>query len=423
MTQRDFDTILDQCLARMAAGESPDACLEQYPQYSAALRPLLSVAADLHALPRPEPSAAAVQAGRQRMLAAVREQKRARGVSISPLAGYAAQVRGFFVPTEGMQIRHVLRFAVAMVLVLLVGTNLAVVASAGSIPGDPLYGVKRSWEEARLALTLREQDREQLLDQLVERRQDEVREMIQEGREGTLDLEGTLRASGEKGWSVNGLTFLLSEKTIVDGQLEPGARAWVRAQLSSDGSLVALLIRMRTRARLLSPAATEPGVTPDDMPDGRHTPAVTPMPQRTPEPTRPLQATETPPASATPHRGETPEPAPTGNADHTPGPAETREPEDTPGPVRTGEDDHTPEAAETHQPEHTPEPEETHEPEHTPEPDETHEPEHTPGPAETHEPDGSPEPTGEPRRTPEPTRESEHTPEAGRTPGAANDRD
>jgi hypothetical protein len=395
MTQRDFDTILDQCLARMAAGESPDACREQYPQYSAALRPLLSVAADLHALPRPEPSADAVQAGRQRMLAAVREQKRARGVSISPLAGYAAQVRGFFVPTEGMQIRHVLRFAVAMVLVLLVGTNLAVVASAGSIPGDPLYGVKRSWEEARLALTLRERDREQLLERWLERRQDEVREMVQQGRQGTLDLEGILRESSNGDWSVDGLALLLSEKTIIDGQLEPGVPVWVRAQVRSDGTLLALRVRARTRR--LVPTATGSGATPDDIPNGRRTPTMTPVPQRTPEPTRPPQAVRTPQPSATSQLPEIPEPK--------------HEPDDTPGLTRTPEADHTPGATGTRETE-VPEPTETPQSDDTPEP--TAEPQHTPEP--TGEPVHTSEPTSEPRHTPELTGEPQHTPEPSDEP-------
>jgi hypothetical protein len=406
MTRSDFDSILDECLARMTAGESVDACLRDYPQHAAALRPLLDVALQLHARPSPQPSAGAVRTGQQRMLAALREQKRARDVSTSPLSRYAGQVREFFMPKGGMQTRHVLRFAVAMVLVLFVGTNLAVVTSASSIPGDPLYGVKRSWEEARLTLTIRAGDREQLREQLVERRQVEVREMVQQGRKGTLDLEGILQRLGDGRWSVDGLPLVLSGQTVIEGELEPGARVWVRAQVRSDGALAALRVRIRTR--LLPPTATVPGETPDDMPNGRRTPTMTPMPERTPEPARSPLGTRAPEPTVTPRASATPEPAETREGEGAPTPAETPEPEHAPEPTQTREPDHTPEPADTREPEHTPEPAETRESEHTPEPAETRQPEHTPEP--TAAPQQTLQPTGESLHTPVPTRGLRSTP-------------
>jgi hypothetical protein len=417
MSHTDFDGILDECLARMAAGESVDACLRRYPQHAAGLQPLLRVAAGLHALPRPEPGADAVLAGRQRMLAALREQKRARGVSISPLSRYARQIRDFFVPQEGVQMRHVLRFAVAMVLVMFVGTNLAVVASAGSIPGDPLYGVKRSWEEARLLLALRDQTRQQLEQQLLDRRQEEVRELLSMGRGGVVDLEGVLQQHGEDQWSIGGLVFRQTARTRVEGDLTPGARVRVRVQVLNDGTLVAL--QMRTRTRPLPLPTPGPSQTPDDKPGPFRTPAASGEPtQPAAGPGQPTPvATRTPRATSTPGPAETPRPTGTHCPQCTPEPpARTAEPQ------RTGEPQRT--SAPTGEPQHTPEP--TGEPQHTPEPtgepQRTAEPQHTPEPTgepqRTAEPQHTPDPTGEPQHTPDPSGEPKRTPESGGGPGA-----
>ena len=40
----EFDNILDECLGRLIDGESVGACLSRYPEYAAALEPLLRTA-------------------------------------------------------------------------------------------------------------------------------------------------------------------------------------------------------------------------------------------------------------------------------------------------------------------------------------------------------------------------------------------
>src|SRR5450756_215383 len=71
--------------------------------------------------------------------------------------------------------RPVLRFALGLLLMLVVGANLVWVASAAAtLPGDSLYPVKRALENTRLALTPGEQAREQFEEQLAARRRNEV---------------------------------------------------------------------------------------------------------------------------------------------------------------------------------------------------------------------------------------------------------
>jgi len=64
--------------------------------------------------------------------------------------------------------------AAAIALLILAG---ATSASASSLPGDPLYGVKRASEDVRLALTFDDVARMQLLSELADRRLAELAEI------------------------------------------------------------------------------------------------------------------------------------------------------------------------------------------------------------------------------------------------------
>jgi len=66
-------------------------------------------------------------------------------------------------------------FAVAALLVLVLAG--ATSAAASSLPGDPLYAVKRASEDVRLALTFDDVARTQLLSELTDRRLEELAEI------------------------------------------------------------------------------------------------------------------------------------------------------------------------------------------------------------------------------------------------------
>jgi hypothetical protein len=66
-------------------------------------------------------------------------------------------------------------FAVAALLVLVLAG--ATSAAASSLPGDPLYAVKRAGEDVRLALTFDDVARTQLLSELTDRRLEELAEI------------------------------------------------------------------------------------------------------------------------------------------------------------------------------------------------------------------------------------------------------
>jgi hypothetical protein len=68
-----LEETLDRCLARVLAGESPDAVLRDHAEMDAALRPLLTQAAALRAVSVPAPSTGTRAAAMSRMLAASRD--------------------------------------------------------------------------------------------------------------------------------------------------------------------------------------------------------------------------------------------------------------------------------------------------------------------------------------------------------------
>jgi hypothetical protein len=138
----DFEQILNSCLDRLQAGESVEACLARYPSYADELAPLLAVAAGLR-LPDEGPviSDEGLEAGETRLLARadqLREQRPAR-VRHSRRGAWAGLLTG------------TRRLAVASLVVVLllcgvlsVGT---VSAASTSLPGSPLYPVKRATED------------------------------------------------------------------------------------------------------------------------------------------------------------------------------------------------------------------------------------------------------------------------------------
>lgn len=124
---RDVETILDECLERIEAGDATTGeCLAQYPELADTLRGPLLIAERLRAQQSPRPTTRFKTKARTRLYAHMRANPRR--------------------PTFSLGIRRRLRpmlgLAAALILFLAVGTALAQTA----MPGDPLYPWKRAGE-------------------------------------------------------------------------------------------------------------------------------------------------------------------------------------------------------------------------------------------------------------------------------------
>ena len=95
-------------------------------------------------------------------------RKELRGRLMSEAVVALAPSRGQF--SFPLMLRPALAAAAILVLVFAGATS----AAASSIPGDPLYGLKRATEDVRLALTFDDLARTQLLSELTDRRLEEL---------------------------------------------------------------------------------------------------------------------------------------------------------------------------------------------------------------------------------------------------------
>jgi hypothetical protein len=103
-------------------------------------------------------------------------RKELRARLMSEAAGLRAPRPTFQSLFAGAWLRPALAAAVLAVLVVAGATS----AAASSLPGDPLYAVKRAGEDVQLALTFDDVARMQLLSQLTDRRLAELAEIAKE---------------------------------------------------------------------------------------------------------------------------------------------------------------------------------------------------------------------------------------------------
>lgn len=127
------DKVLDECLAQLSAED-------QHPDDIPHLEPLLRLAREISALPRPEPRPGALRATQARVREAA-VKKRARRGGLFP--GWLA----------GQRVSLAFARALAVVMAIAVIGFGTVAASADSLPHSPLYPVKRTTERVQLFLT------------------------------------------------------------------------------------------------------------------------------------------------------------------------------------------------------------------------------------------------------------------------------
>jgi hypothetical protein len=334
----DFASILDAHWEHRQAGQHPDdESPALSPEQTEELAVLLDLAAQVGGLPAPAERAGAVEDGRRRMLAAVRAQ-----VPTPPRlrTRFTQQAAGIISMLTGLWSRPApaLRLAVGACIALVLVTHFAVVASASSLPGDALYPVKLTWEQTLVTLTPQAERRAELESQFDAVRRQEVEMLVQQGREATTQIAGTL-TQRPNGWAVGEVRVGVSAATRIDGKLVDGALARAQVRTAKNGSVSADWIEVIHRAptHLEAPPREAPSSTTAQ-------PAATSVPKRAHEtdahatPTRlpAAAAPVTPPAitaaTATPVRTDDLDTTPHGNKQ---GPAATAQarPTHTPQPA------------------------------------------------------------------------------------------
>src|SRR5512136_795466 len=207
---------LIECLDALAQGESIERLLSRYPQEAAQLRPLLETAAGLPAL-RMEPSEAAKMQSRQKFMAQADLLRRT-----TPRK------------TMGFLPRLAAGFIAATLVAVMLGTG-AVAASGSALPGDPLYGLKRTVEDVRLNTASSPTRRQELQREFEQRRRDETGELLDARREGEVDFTGTIEAIQPSAWIVSSLVVQLDAHTQIVGTPQIDRVAEVRGATGPQG--------------------------------------------------------------------------------------------------------------------------------------------------------------------------------------------
>jgi LysM repeat protein len=267
MSDQGLLEAFNDCLDRINAGQNINDCLRAYPQYAAALRPMLEVG---KLVERAQVSPFEVESAQSRVRARMNERlQQSTRRSRPPYARFALLAASFlitFVAALGM--------------------------AEGSLPGDTLYGLKRFSEGARSVITG---------EQFEPRRLDEIRVLLALRRIEEVTFSGTIDRIDADRWQVAALPVRVASGTTGSETLAVGDRVAVEAETSPNGELFARAFTLLDQAELTpTPAFTQTLVL---SPTAEATQTVTPPATNTPAPT-----TTTPPTLAP---TSTPSPTPT----------------------------------------------------------------------------------------------------------------
>lgn len=164
----ELDEILNECLERLAKGDTIDQCLQRYPEQADELKPLLQTALDVKKTVAIQPRAEFKARARYQFRSALQEASSRKS---RPAFGWFP------------------RWAtvVAVVIgILLLGSG-TVAASGYSMPDSPLYSLKIATENAQIALTRSDLGRAELNAKFADRRVTEIVYLAHKGYDGRID--------------------------------------------------------------------------------------------------------------------------------------------------------------------------------------------------------------------------------------------
>ncbi len=169
------DLILDQCLEEIRAQRATVAdCLAKYPDLADELKPLLTTAAALEAMPEMQPSVTFKQTTRARLLQLRRPPSRAERLRDHLLALTTTRLR--FAATW---------LALVLLLVGLIGG--VAYAANDSLPDSPLYPIKRAAEQLELTLAPDPTSQARVRMNLADRRLSEMKALTKSGQSQLME--------------------------------------------------------------------------------------------------------------------------------------------------------------------------------------------------------------------------------------------
>lgn len=265
---------LEDALAMLAAGFPVADILADAGDDADWLRPLLEVAAEVREL-RPAITVPSPEASLHRMLAY--GQKLAADSPPAPAQSNWSILLGSLF-SGGWLPRLAAGLVSALFIVVLLGGTLTVLTQR-SLPGQPLYALKRAGETLRLNLTANPDQRAQLIKNYNEHRQTEAKLLLEQNQVAVVDFFCYIEKMTDTSLTLDGQVTQLTPQTKVTGNLAVGARVEVKVLTQPPDQLIALAVTV------IEPAPP--------------TPLPSPTSTSTPTPSPTVTATPTPTATAT----------------------------------------------------------------------------------------------------------------------------
>jgi hypothetical protein len=240
--RRNLEDIFNECLERVIAGESPESCLKDYPEWAAELRDMLGVSGQVM---RAAQSIEANPEFRARLKRQVLQATPARAV-----------------PRTGWWRVPVWATSLASAFIVLAGTGGAVLAAAGgSQPDQALYPVKLGFEQVQLALVPAPEN-DNLRLQLAETRALEIAYLAGKGESGLIESVAKNMETALTGQPANGATLAapaVSPRAVAPAPQAAPAPAPMAAPLAPPPAVVPQPDNRSGSASTASPPQAAPG--------------------------------------------------------------------------------------------------------------------------------------------------------------------
>lgn len=254
----------NDCIDRMGAGQSINDCLRRYPQHAAALKPMLEVGQLVER----------TQAGTFEVATA---QARVRARVVERLQVPARPRRRSFGTW------------VAVAASLMIASAAVFGAAESSLPGEPLYGVKRFTENVRGTVSG---------EQFGGRRRDEISVLLALRRAANVEFTGTIEQMDGARWTVAGLAVQVSAGTPGAESAIAGDEVRIEGRTTTDGELVAESVTILREGERPLPVTETPPPLNTAVPSPTITETL--APSATPTPTHTQTATLTATRTLTP---------------------------------------------------------------------------------------------------------------------------
>lgn len=289
MAELDLTNAFNDCVDRLAQGQSIDECLRRYPQFASALRPMLEAGLLVRRIQiQPADVAASQMRVRRRFEDALRAPPPRRTSPIS---------------------RVVLALA-AVLIVGVVSIGSLTALSQGSLPGDSLYGVKTFSEGLQQSLF----DNDALEASFNQRRIQEIQQLLALGRSEEVTFSGIITVQNGTNWIIASLPVIVQPDVPNASTAHLNDEVQVTARTTEQRTITAIRVQIVESAASPMPTPTvstlvptvviptqTPTVTATNVPSATATLTFTPQPTNTQViPTRTSAPTTVPTTASTP---------------------------------------------------------------------------------------------------------------------------